>query len=69
MGLIIVFTFCGNTKTARSAPIRDGKVLAVTSCGPVEGMVEDSAVAFRGIPYAKPPIGALRFEHAQVGDF
>lgn len=50
------------------APIRDGKVLAVTSCGPIEGLVEDSAVAFRGIPYAKPPLGNLRFEYAEVID-
>lgn len=28
-------------------------------------MVEDSAVAFRGIPYARPPIGNLRFKYAQ----
>lgn len=28
-------------------------------------MVEDSAVAFRGIPYARPPIGELRFKYAK----
>lgn len=58
----------GSSKIPRVAPIRDGKVLAVTSCGLVEGLVEDSAVAFRGIPYAKPPIGDMRFELAQVID-
>lgn len=68
VGLILAFTFLGNTKQTRAAPIRDGKVLAVTSCGLVEGLVEDSAIAFRGIPYAKPPIGNLRFEHAQAID-
>lgn len=66
--LILAFTFLGNTRQTLAAPIRDGKVLAVTSCGTVEGLVEDSAIAFRGIPYAKPPIGNLRFEHAQVID-
>lgn len=39
--------------------MRDGKILAVTSCGHVEGLVEESAYAFRGIPYAKQPIGML----------
>lgn len=68
MSLILAFTFLGNAKQTRIAPIRDGKVLAVTSCGPVEGLVEDSAVAFRGIPYAKPPIDSLRFEPAEVID-
>lgn len=42
--------------------------MAVTSCGLVEGLVEDSAVAFRGIPYAKPPVNDFRFEHAEVID-
>lgn len=64
----MAFTFLGGSKQSRSAPIRDGKVLASTSCGLVEGLVEDSAVAFRGVPYAKPPVGEMRFEHAQVID-
>lgn len=68
MSLILAFTFLGNTKQTIVAPIRDGKVLAVTSCGIVEGLVEDSAIAFRGIPYAKPPLGNLRFEPAEVID-
>lgn len=68
VSLILAFTFLGNAKQTRVAPIRDGKVIAVTGCGKVEGLVEDSAVAFRGIPYGKPPVGKLRFEHAQVID-
>ena len=32
----------------------------------VEGRYEDSAIEFRGIPYAKPPTDARRFEHAEV---
>jgi hypothetical protein len=68
VALILAFTFLGKAKTTHVAPIRDGKVLATTSCGLVEGLVEDSAVAFRGIPFAKPPIGKLRFEPAEVID-
>lgn len=64
----MAFTFIGSPKQTQIAPIRDGKVLAVTSCGPVEGLVEDSAVAFRGIPYAKPPVKEMRFEPAEVID-
>ena len=66
--LILAFTFLGSSKTTHVAPIRNGKVLAVTSCGLVEGLIEDSAVAFRGIPYAKPPIGDRRFEPAELID-
>jgi carboxylesterase type B len=68
VALILAFTFLGTSKETRAAPIRDGKVLAVTSCGMVEGLVEDSAIAFRGIPYAKPPTGDLRFEFSQPID-
>lgn len=68
VGLIFAFTFLGNAKQTQIAPIRDGKVQAVTSCGPVEGLVEDSAVAFRGVPYAKPPVDSMRFEPAEVID-
>lgn len=58
VGLIILFTLTGTTKKSTSAPIRGGKVLAVTACGYVEGIVEENAgIAFRGIPYARPPTG------------
>lgn len=55
VALIILFTFTGTPKKSESAPIRDGKVLAVTSCGYVEGLLNYSAIAFRGIPYARKP--------------
>lgn len=41
---------------------------AVTSCGFVEGMYEDSAFAFRGIPYAVPPLNENRWRPAKVID-
>ncbi|XP_044255231.1 neurotactin [Tribolium madens] len=64
--LIIVIVAIPGKDIPRVAPIKDGRyVEAVTGCGKVEGLVEDSAVAFRGIPYARPPIGNLRFKYAQ----
>jgi len=33
-----------------------------TNDGQVRGSVEDGAVVFRGIPFARPPVGALRFQ-------
>lgn len=68
VALIFAFTFIGKSELT-SAPVRDGRyVQAVTSCGMVEGMLEDSAFAFRGIPYALPPLGDQRFKPAQVID-
>lgn len=48
VALIISFTFLGPSKPLRIAPVRDGKVKTVTSCGEVEGILEDSATVFRG---------------------
>ncbi|KAJ6636695.1 Neurotactin [Pseudolycoriella hygida] len=66
--LIFAFTLVGNSELT-SAPVRDGKFIqAATSCGMVEGILEDSSFAFRGIPYAIPPIGENRWKPAQVID-
>ena len=47
-------------------PLKDGKFIeAATSCGPVEGVLEDGGFAFRGIPYALPPVNNLRWAAAQ----
>jgi para-nitrobenzyl esterase len=34
----------------------------------VQGEVEGDVVAFRGVPYAQPPVGALRFAPPQRPD-
>ncbi|KAK4880802.1 hypothetical protein RN001_008948 [Aquatica leii] len=66
MFLIIIITVTIPIAPDNSVPIRDGRfVETITSCGRVEGVLEDSAVAFRGIPYARPPIDDLRFKSAQ----
>ena len=33
-----------------------------TTCGPVAGISKDGAYSFRGIPYAEPPVGTLRWK-------
>jgi hypothetical protein len=48
VALIISFALLGASKPLKIAPVRDGKVKTVTSCGEVEGLVEDSAIVFRG---------------------
>ena len=33
-----------------------------TTCAPVKGIYKDGAYSFRGIPYAEPPVGNLRWK-------
>ena len=33
-----------------------------TTCGPVQGSIEDGVFVWKGIPYAKPPVGDLRWK-------
>ena len=32
-----------------------------TAYGKIEGMKQGNCIVFKGVPYAKPPVGALRF--------
>ncbi|XP_050073792.1 neurotactin [Anopheles maculipalpis] len=65
VALIIAFTFVGKTEPI-TAPVRDGKYIeTVTNCGRVEGILEDGSFAFRGIPYAVPPVGPNRWKAAK----
>ncbi len=40
-------------------------LIVSTSCGPVEGFAENGIRRWFGIPFAAPPVGALRFRRAQ----
>ncbi|XP_022906376.2 neurotactin [Onthophagus taurus] len=61
----IVFFTIGDTITLSPINIEGNAVQAITTCGKVEGIHHDDAVAFRGIPYARPPLNNLRFKPAQ----
>ncbi|GBN62698.1 Neurotactin [Araneus ventricosus] len=39
-----------------------GDPLAITDCGPVKGFKENGIYVFKGIPYALPPVGDLRWK-------
>ena len=58
--LIILFALCGVGAVAaeKTAPIP-------TEYGPVQGLVENGLSVFRGIPFAAPPVGDLRWRAPQ----
>ncbi|XP_073836757.1 neurotactin [Musca autumnalis] len=65
--LIAVIGYVLSHEGQTSPPIREGRFMdAVTGCGMVEGLKEDGAFAFRGIPYALPPVGERRWRPAKT---
>jgi para-nitrobenzyl esterase len=53
----------GEDATLRVA--EDHAAFAITEQGPVRGVATDTTRVFRGIPYAAPPVGALRWRPPQ----
>jgi len=41
------------------------KEVRITKSGPIRGVVEEGSIHFRGIPYARPPVGELRWAPPQ----
>lgn len=67
MLLLGVIGYVLTHETMTSPPLRDGRYIStVTGCGLVEGVKDDGAFAFRGIPYAKAPLDELRWRPAQL---
>nr|XP_003707123.1 PREDICTED: neurotactin [Megachile rotundata]XP_012149597.1 PREDICTED: neurotactin [Megachile rotundata]XP_012149598.1 PREDICTED: neurotactin [Megachile rotundata] len=65
--VIIICVACIGPRKDSSQLMKNGNFIkAVTSCGPVQGISEDGAVAFRGIPYAVPPLENRRWQPAET---
>lgn len=45
--------------------IKSSPTIAMTQYGAVQGVVEGNILAYRGIPYAAPPVGELRWRRPQ----
>ncbi len=60
----VVVGLWATTALASPAAADDAPVVE-TSNGPVVGVVDDGIEVFRGIPYAAPPVGDLRYEAPQ----
>ncbi|XP_033218506.1 neurotactin isoform X2 [Belonocnema kinseyi] len=65
--IVIISVACAGPRyVLLEPPLKDGKYIAApTSCGMVEGILEDGGYAFRGIPYAVPPINNRRWQPAE----
>ena len=61
--LFLVSSAGGDVSRLAPAPaeVVTRRVVAVTSSGPVAGAADALAVRWRGVPYARPPVGELRF--------
>ncbi|MGQ9410116.1 carboxylesterase/lipase family protein [Mycolicibacterium gilvum] len=56
---LVVAVACGSQASPQPAP---DPAVVQTSTGPVRGTVADDHRLFAGIPYAAPPVGALRWQ-------
>ncbi|KAG5332087.1 NRT protein, partial [Acromyrmex charruanus] len=64
--IVIICIVCVGPRRISTKPLKNNKYIeAVTSCGLVQGTLEDGAYAFRGIPYAMPPVGNRRWQPAE----
>ena len=66
LGLMIALCFFGcnvdEPKPNQSVPTGPIPLVVETSGGPVQGTLSEGIYAAKGVPYAAPPVGDLRFE-------
>jgi para-nitrobenzyl esterase len=62
---VAVLVMAGASALAQAAMAPQGSRVIETVKGPVQGLIANGVAAFKGIPYAAPPIGARRFQAPQ----
>src|SRR4051794_21165259 len=63
----IVLIFVGVAALAQDTRCTsDGPDVACTEQGAIRGFAEADTLAFKGIPYARPPLGELRWRPTQA---
>ncbi len=66
--LLSVFTSLASNKDEVSPTIDPNLLVVQTKQGKVQGTTEQKVCVWRGIPYAKAPVGELRFKSPQPAD-
>ena len=59
--LVLLATCLAAATPAPAAPGQTGDAVVATQSGRVRGRVEDGIASWKGIPFAAPPVGALRW--------
>jgi para-nitrobenzyl esterase len=63
--MVIVLVFVGPAPVAGAQAARDVSPLVTVEGGTIRGVSADGVIAFKGIPFAQPPLGALRWRPPQ----
>ncbi|CAB3372934.1 Hypothetical predicted protein [Cloeon dipterum] len=64
--LLIILAITGPRRPRFNGMLVSGTyVTTITSCGPVQGKLDEGEYTFKGIPYAAPPVNELRFAPAK----
>ena len=64
---LVVATLFSTVATAQTAACTASPEIACTEQGAVRGVVQGATMAFKGIPYAAPPVGSLRWKPPEAG--